>query len=56
MARLIQVIETEVTHGQGTEVSPVRIVRQWWTPEGDLLCERDDWFEDRVRTLVARRE
>lgn len=41
-ARVRQVIETELEkRGDGTEQSPVRIVRQYWSVEGDLLAAVD---------------
>lgn len=40
-ARLIQVIETKAARGAGTDEQPVRIVRQYWTPEGEFLAEFD---------------
>jgi hypothetical protein len=45
MARLIQVIETERTTGNGEPGNPHRLVRQYFTPEGELLAEVDDWLE-----------
>ena len=42
-AKIIQVIETNLERrGSGKdESSPIRIVRQYWSPEGDLLAEVD---------------
>lgn len=42
-AELIEVIHTEATRGDGTEENPVRIVHQYWSKNGDLLAEKDDY-------------
>jgi len=43
-ARVIQVIETQLEkRGQGVAGDPVRRVRQYWTLDGLLLAEVDDW-------------
>ena len=45
-ARLIQVIETDFeTRGAGTSDDPVRRIVQYWTVDGKLLAERDEWAE-----------
>lgn len=45
-ARVIQVIKTMIERrGAGTEADPVRIIYQYWTFEGELLAERDEWKE-----------
>lgn len=49
MARLIQVIETEVKRGLGIERDAIRAVTQYWSPEGKLLAERDEWLEAKHR-------
>ena len=41
MAKLIQVIETEIYRGAGTPHDRCRVVRQYWSPEGELLAEDD---------------
>ena len=41
MAKVVQVIETEITRGRGDMGSPMRIVTQYWSFDGDLLAERD---------------
>ena len=40
-AKVIQVIETESIRGAGTEDDPVRIVKQYWDFDGNLLAEND---------------
>jgi len=45
MAHLVQLIETDDKRGLGHSGSPVRRVRQWFTPDGALVCERDTWLE-----------
>ena len=41
MPRLIQVIESEIPRGAGTQEDPVRTVRQYHDVEGNFLAERD---------------
>jgi len=41
MARVMHVIETFDRRGRGTQDDPVRMVRQFWSLEGDLLMEHD---------------
>ena len=43
MPKLIQVIESEVSRGDGTEFRPYRNVTQYHTPEGVLLAESDPY-------------
>lgn len=42
-AKVIQVIETDLTRrGSGKdETDPIRLVRQYWSLDGDLLAEVD---------------
>lgn len=41
MAKVIQVIEADVTRGKGTEGDVFRSVKQIWTFDGELLAETD---------------
>ena len=41
MAKLIQVIDTEILRGIGTGGTVRRQVKQYWTPDGELLAECD---------------
>lgn len=41
MAKIIQVIESEITRGTGVMGDVYRGVKQYWTPEGVLLAEVD---------------
>lgn len=50
MARLLVVIEVDVKRGKGTDDDPVRIARQYWSPEGELLAEVDP---DACSTVAA---
>ena len=39
---LIHVIKTRLKKtGEGTEQDPIRIVEQYWMPDGELLWEKD---------------
>lgn len=50
-AKLIQVIVTESTIGEGEDRNPFRGLTQYWSPDGALLAERDAWREDAVKRL-----
>lgn len=41
MAKVIQVIETELKRGKGVEDDPIRGVMQYWSLDGELLAEND---------------
>lgn len=41
MARIIELILTEVVHGRGVEEDPVRSCPQLWTKDGKLVAEAD---------------
>ena len=41
-AKVVAVIVTEALRGLGTEEDPVRIVKQYWNFEGELLAENDE--------------
>jgi hypothetical protein len=43
--RQVQLIETDLTRrGTGEGDSCVRIVHEWWTLDGELVCEKDEWL------------
>ncbi len=53
--RVIKVVETTLTRrGRGTRDSPVRVVTQYWSLEGELLAEVDpsvpthDWHTEKL--------
>lgn len=48
--RLIRVIETWERRGLGKENDPVRLVRQFWSPKGELLMEEPDEYELKPNT------
>lgn len=54
MAKVIQVIETEITRGKGVEGDPLRGVTQYWSLEGDLLAEADPMVTDRPTPSIIR--
>lgn len=39
--RQVTVIEVTATRGEGVESDPVRVITQYWSPEGALLAEKD---------------
>ena len=40
-AKIIPVIKTTNTRGDGTRVNPSRVVTQYWSVDGQLLFEKD---------------
>jgi hypothetical protein len=44
-AKIIEVIQTVSNRGRGVEGDPVREVIQYWTKEGVLLFEKDNWSD-----------
>ena len=46
-ARVIEVIEITVAEGEGIEGDPVRLVRYYFSLDGELLARRDRWEEER---------
>lgn len=44
-ARVIKVIVTESTIGDGTKENPVRLIYQYWDLKGNLLA-KNDTFKD----------
>ena len=47
-AKLIHLIETTETHGDGTKTDPVRTAKSYWTLDGELLFQRDPYLGDIV--------
>ena len=45
-AKVIRLIKTTSTRGEGTSADPVRIVTQYWNFNGDLLFENDPIIEE----------
>lgn len=43
LAELVEVIHVEAARGEGTEENPVRIVHQYWSKDGQLLAELDEF-------------
>ena len=39
-AEIVKVIRTDTAEGKGTEESPLRRVRRYWTLEGELISEQ----------------
>jgi hypothetical protein len=54
MAKVIQVIEVEITRGKGTEDSVMRGVTQYWSLDGELLAENDPLATDRPSATIMR--
>lgn len=40
-AKVIRVIETKSTRGNGTSANPSRVITQYWSLDGELLFEID---------------
>ena len=44
---LIQVIRTELSkRGEGTEEDPIRLIIQYWSLDGELLAEVDEFQKE----------
>lgn len=54
-ARVIKVIETKCTRGDGTSADPVRTVYQYWSVDGKLLAEMTMIFKQ-SNTFGIKRE
>lgn len=54
MAKVIQVIEVEITRGKGIEGDIFRGVTQYWSLDGDLLAEHDPCASDRPTPSIER--
>lgn len=39
-AKLVEVIKTETTEGDGTKENPVRTVIRYWDKSGELIAEK----------------
>ncbi len=48
MAKIIELIYSEDRRGTGKEESPVRIIKQLWTKQGDLVLEIDPCGENKI--------
>jgi hypothetical protein len=44
--KMMEVIEVRAIRGNGIDV-PVRIVVQYWSKEGKLLAEKDEYMEEK---------
>lgn len=49
-AEVVNVIRTDTTEGIGTEESPVRTIRRYWTLDGKLISEQAYMGEDAKAT------
>lgn len=43
LVELVEVIHIEATRGRGIEKDPIRIVHQYWSKDGALLAEKDEY-------------
>lgn len=55
-ARVIQVVVTASCIGDGTDKSPKRILKEYWTLEGEKLAEYDSWLERQSNVVLAPQE
>lgn len=49
---VVEVVEVMAKVGRGVAGDPYRMVVQYWSHEGELLAERDDWREAHQRSLA----
>ncbi len=53
-AKLVVLIEKEARRGLGkNEDDPIRIVREWYTPEGEFVVAAPDRFEKKDPTRLV---
>ena len=45
--KVVQVIEIKFLRGNGTKDDMCRLVTQYWSFNGELLAERDDFVKER---------
>ena len=51
-AKLVELIETVSLRGTGSDADVYRNVTQWWTKDGDLVSEKDEWkLEENAQRL-----
>ena len=48
MAKIVELILTDVQRGAGTKNDPIRLVCQLWSKTGDLVAEVDPMMRDRL--------
>lgn len=53
-ARVIKVIETKSTRGVGTSANPVRLVTQYWSLDGELLAEKDEFMREKLSQHLSQ--
>ena len=44
LAKIVSLIETTEVHGDGSKSNPVRTVKSYWTPNGELLFQKDNYL------------
>ena len=52
-AEVIQVIKTESAIGSGKTNDPFRPLIEYWSLDGNLLAEKDEWDKSNVRKGVV---
>ena len=52
MPRVISVIQHEDKRGAGIKADPVRIVMQYFAPNGELLAEHDAWMIENFNGIM----
>lgn len=45
-ARIVELIQTIESVGDGSDANPARRIEQYWTKDGDLLFTKDPCAED----------
>lgn len=41
MARTIELLEVEMNRGRGTADDPVRVIKQYWSKDGEVVATQD---------------
>lgn len=53
-ARVIQVIETKSLKGRGVDSDPVRVIKQFWDFDGNLIAESDPFIDEEYERLFQQ--
>ena len=53
-AQLVEVIKIELDKGEGTEESPLWSVTQYWSLDGEMLVEKDDYLKPQTEENLLK--
>lgn len=52
--KIIKLIEVTCLKGDGTEKSPKRFIKQYWTLNGKKIFEKDDYLDDTISRASSK--